>query len=73
MKISIPEFFEQSVDKARQMEAQNYRSFHGVLGNAQKKQQTVAKITSESFLQEYQEKAINFLKSQEPKLVNTQA
>ncbi|MCG7553118.1 MULTISPECIES: hypothetical protein [unclassified Pseudoalteromonas] len=72
-KINIIDFFVDHVEGAAQMEKENYRSFHGVLGNAQKKQQTVAKITSESFLQEYQEKVINFLKSQETKLVDTQA
>ena len=72
-KINIIDFFVDHVEGAAQMEKENYRSFHGMLGNAQKKQQTVAKITSESFLQEYQEKVINFLKSQETKLVDTQA
>ncbi|CAH9059376.1 hypothetical protein PSECIP111951_02061 [Pseudoalteromonas holothuriae] len=72
-KINIIDFFVEHVEGAAQMEKENYRSFHGMLGNAQKKQQTVAKITSESFLQEYQEKVINFLKSQETKLVDTQA
>ncbi|PCK32040.1 hypothetical protein [Pseudoalteromonas piscicida] len=72
-KINISQFYGQSVDEARNMEEENYRSFHGVLGYAQEQQETVALITSESFLKEYQEKAVAFLKAQETQLIDTQA
>lgn len=72
-KIKISDFFAESVERTAKMELENYRAFHGSHGIAQQKQQTVAKITSEPFLKEYQEKAVAFLKTQETQLIDTQA
>ncbi|TMP41530.1 hypothetical protein CWB96_15170 [Pseudoalteromonas citrea] len=71
-KINIIDFFVDHVEGAAQMEKENYRSFHGVLANAKQTQQTANKIISESFIKEYQEKAVVFLQSQETKLVDMQ-
>lgn len=71
-KINITDFFVEHVEGAAQMEKENYRSFHGVLANAKQTQQTANKIISESFIKEYQEKAVAFLQNQETKLVDTQ-
>lgn len=72
-KINITDLFVEHVEGAAQMEKENDRSFHGVLANAKQTQQTANKIISESFIKEYQEKAVAFLKSQETRLVDTQA
>ncbi|WP_275557216.1 hypothetical protein [Pseudoalteromonas sp. J010] len=72
-KIKISDFFAESVERTAKMEQENYRAFHGSHGIAQQKQQTVAKITSEPFLREYQEKAVAFLKTRETQLIDRQA
>ncbi|AOT06704.1 hypothetical protein [Pseudoalteromonas luteoviolacea] len=72
-KINITHFFAEHVEGAAQMEKENYRSFHGVLANAKQTQHTAHKIISESFIKDYQEKAVAFLQSQETKIVDTQA
>lgn len=72
-KIDITAFFELGVKEAQQMRKEHPRSFSKVVGYAQSALSTVEKLTSESFIKEYQAKAVEFLKSQDTPLIKTQA
>ncbi|HEA16264.1 MAG TPA: hypothetical protein ENH88_07420 [Pseudoalteromonas prydzensis] len=72
-KININAYFESRVDEAQQMRKEHPRSFSKVVGYAQSALSTVEKLTSESFIKEYQAKAVEFLKSQDTPLIKTQA
>ena len=62
-----------AVDSTTTLLKEHPRSFSKVVGYARSALSTVEKLTSESFIKEYQAKAVEFLKSQDTPLIKTQA